>query len=660
MLELEVFTTRVDTIFGVTFMTIAPEHELVSRLTTSDQKKEVEAYVKASKMRSERERLADVKQVTGVFTGSYVKHPFTGDKVPIWVADYVLAGYGTGIVMAVPSSDERDFAFATHFNLPIVQVQEGAGTRIDTDDCDPRKGTMINSGFLNGMEVPEAIEAATRKVESMGIGKEHVNFRMRDAVFSRQRYWGEPFPIIYDNEGVAETLSLSDLPLELPEIDDFKPATDARSPLAKADEWLNLPQGKTRETDTMPGFAGSSWYFLRYMDPHNDRAFAGEEALGYWRDVDLYIGGTEHAVGHLLYARFWHKFLHDIGLVPTKEPFKKLINQGMIQGVIESIFLLKEKKDGKQHFISSDMLEDLEDDDYTVIPVHVDFVKDYGTEKSYLDKESVKQFINWRPENKGALFQSDTGIYDSGLVEGREQPDFKLYTYSEIGKMSKRYFNVVNPDDVVEEYGADCFRMYEMFLGPVEQSKPWDTNGIDGVSKFLRRFWSLFHDSEGNWIVEEAEGTEEEKKILHQAIKNITEDIERFSFNTCISHFMICTNDLKKLRKHSKGILESLVQLIAPFAPHLGEELWEKLGHKSSVMDSVYPVFDPEILKKESIEYPIAINGKKRGMASFPADATPADIQAEVTSIEEIQKWLLDKEVKRIIVVPKRMVNIVV
>ncbi len=640
--RIEIYTTRPDTIFGATYMVLAPEHELVEKLTTDAQRPEVEAYLDYVKSRSERDRMADVKEVTGCFIGAYAINPFNQERIPIWIGEYVLKDYGTGAIMAVPADDERDRNFAEKFGLPIIDIIDKSAHPGAT--IEDKVGVMINSDFLNGMEVPEAIEAINARIEAMGIGKREVNYRLRDAIYSRQRYWGEPFPIVYDADGVAHALPLEELPLELPDLEDFKPGAGGQSPLARLKDWVNLPGGFTRETDTMPGFAGSSWYFLRYMDAGNDEAFAGQEALKYWRDVDLYIGGTEHAVGHLLYSRFWHKFLYDKGLVPTVEPFRKLINQGMIQGVIESVYYHKEEG----RFISADLAGEYPEDDLVLMPVHIDFVEDYGSDQSYMTPAGIDKFRAWRPEYEDALFVTPLG-------------SDKMLTHSEVGKMSKRKFNVINPDDVVDRYGADCFRMYEMFLGPIEQAKPWDTQGIDGVSKFLRRFWSLFYDDNGKWIVRDEKANKEELKVLHTAIKKVNEDIERFAFNTCVSAFMVAVNDLKKLKSNKRDVLENLVLLLAPFAPHISEELWHGLGHGGSVHShGMYPLANAEYLKEEVIEYPVSINGKKRATAEFAIEASKADIEAAAIELESIQKWLEGKTIRRVIVVPKRMINIVV
>ena len=657
--QIEIFTTRPDTIFGATYMVLAPEHELVGQLTTAAQRAEIDRYLTYVKSRSERDRMADVKEVTGAFTGAYAINPFTEEKIPIWIGEYVLKDYGTGAIMAVPSDDERDHRFATKFGLPIVEVID----RSDYPDAgrEDKVGKLINSGFLNGKEITAAIEAILQEIEKRGIGRRRINYKLRDAIYSRQRYWGEPFPVVYDAEGVSHAMPVDELPLELPELDDFQPAAGAKSPLARATEWVNLPKGWTRETDTMPGFAGSSWYFLRYMDPHNDGVFASQSAVNYWRDVDLYIGGTEHAVGHLMYSRFWHKFLYDKGLVPTIEPFRKLINQGMLQGVIEYLYLHKEKKDGVSYFRSADLVGG-NAEEYVRIPVHVEFVREYGSPQSFLDKAGIDRFREWRPEYRDAIFECANGEYRGGQFKARKEgaADSRLQTVSEVGKMSKRYFNVVNPDDVVDRYGADCFRMYEMFLGPIEQSKPWDTNGISGVSSFLRRFWELFYDSRNGWQVSDEEPTKEEWKVLHTCIKKVTEDIERFSFNTCVAAFMVAVNDLRKLNCTKRAILQDLSLLIAPFAPHLAEELWHALGHTGSVHHASYPTFDEKYLVEDSISYPISINGKKRALIDFPAEMPKEDLEKAALEIEEVQKWIVGKQVRKVIVVPQRMINIVV
>ncbi len=657
--KIEVFTTRPDTIFGATYMVLAPEHDLVAELTTPEQKEAIDKYIEYVNTRSERDRMSDVKEVTGAFTGAYAINPFTNTEIPIWIGEYVLKDYGTGAIMAVPSDDDRDNNFADKFGLEIIDVidkskYEGA-TRND------KLGIMINSGFMNGMEVPDAIKAALNAIEEKGIGTRKINYRLRDAIYSRQRYWGEPFPILFDKDGVSHPMKESDLPLELPKLEDFKPASGGKSPLARVEDWVKVGDDFVRETDTMPGFAGSSWYFLRYMDAGNPDEFASQKAINYWRDVDLYVGGTEHAVGHLMYSRFWHKFLFDKGLVPTNEPFRKLINQGMIQGVIEFMYLLKNIDDDANHFICSGIAKE-KNLEVAKIPVYVDYVSNYGSPHSYMDIEGIKKFVDWRPEFATAKFECGNGIYQNGVFTAHKEgaTDNQLMTHSEVGKMSKRYFNVVNPDDVVEQYGADCFRLFEMFLGPVEQSKPWDTQSIGGVSKFLRRLWSLFYNENGDVVVTDKAPTKDELKVLHTAIKNVQSNIERFSFNTCVSEFMICVNGLINLKCTSKAILEDLIVLVAPFAPHIAEELWHALGNETTVNTAKYPEFNEKHLVEDMINYPISINGKKRALVAFDAGLSKDQLEEKALSLEEIQKHIEGKTIKKIIVVPKRMINIVV
>jgi leucyl-tRNA synthetase len=640
--KIEVYTTRPDTIFGATYMVLAPEHDLVGELTTKNQQGQVRQYLDYVTTRSERDRMAEVKEVTGAFLGAYAVNPFTDERIPIWIGEYVLKDYGTGAIMAVPADDERDRRFAEKFGLSIVNIIDKSAYPGAT--VEDKVGVMINSGFLTGMQVPEAIEAILKKIEEKGIGKRRINYKLRDAIYSRQRYWGEPFPIVYDRDGVAHPMDEKDLPLVLPDLEDFKPGSGAKSPLARAHEWVNLPGGYTRETDTMPGFAGSSWYFLRYMDARNDKEFAGQDAINYWRDVDLYIGGTEHAVGHLMYSRFWHKFLHDKGLTPTVEPFRKLVNQGMIQGIVECIFYHKEKA----VFISAEMAQSYDTKDLAEIPVHIDFVTDHGSDGSHLTPEGIKKFKQWRPEYEHAEF-----VFSNGSA--------RFYTKSEVGKMSKSKFNVINPDDVVERYGADCFRMYEMFLGPIDQAKPWDTKGIDGVSRFLRKFWNLFFDDQGSFRVSEEEPGREELKALHAAIKKVNEDIERFSFNTCVSAFMVAANEITRLKCNKRAILEELVVLIAPFAPHIAEELWHRLGRAGSVHTSgVFPKFDERYLKEDSSTYPVAINGKTRVTVDLPSDATKEQLEKMALDLPAVKKWTEGLAIRKVIVVPGRMINIVV
>jgi len=653
--KIEVFTTRPDTTFGVTYMVLAPEHDLVAKLATEGQKQKVADYIARVNAKSEVERMAE-KEVTGEFIGAYAINPFTNTEVPIWIGEYVLKDYGTGAIMAVPSDDERDNRFATKFGLEIIDVVDKS--KYPGATLSDKIGIIKNSGFMNGMEVPDAITAACKKAEEMGIGEMHINYKLRDANFGRQRYWGEPFPVTYDADGLAHVLPVEELPLALPDTDDFKPAKGGRSPLARMEDWTNLADGMTRETDVMPAVAGSSWYFLRYMDPNNKEAFASQKAVNYWQDVDLYVGGSEHAVAHLMYARFWHKFLYDKGLVPTNEPFKKLVNQGMIQGVIEFIFLDKNSPQDARRFVSADIAEKETEGDFAKIPVHVDFVSNYGSPKSYLSKEGIEKFINWRKEYKNATFEAANGTFKAGDAPA----DINMLTLSEVGKMSKSKFNVINPDAVIGRYGTDCFRMYEMFLGPIEQAKPWDTKGIDGVSKFLKKYWALFFDKNGNWSLSDDAPSKDELKILHTAIKKVTEDIERFSFNTCVSAFMVCTNDLKKWRCNKRAILKELTVLLAPFAPHVTEEIWNRLGESGSVHHAAFPIFEESHLKEDSIEYPVSINGKKRGTAEFPSDASRDDIMAAAKELAVVKKWSVDegKQIRKIIVVPGRMINVVV
>lgn len=637
-ITLEVFTTRADTTFGVTYMSLAPEHELVAELTTDAQREEVEAYVIKSKNRSERDRMSDVKTVSGVFTGSYATNPFNGKQVPIWVADYVLAGYGTGIVMAVPCSDARDFKFATHFGLEIIPVQEGARTDISKDDFDPKAGTMINSDFLNGLKVKDALKKAIHYAEEKGIGQSKVNYRLRDAIFSRQRYWGEPIPIYYQ-DGIAKPLPVSELPLTLPEIDDFKPTADGDPPLGRAKDWVTK-DGHPLEMNTMPGWAGSSWYFFRYMDASNDGGFASSEALNYWKDVDLYLGGAEHATGHLLYSRFWNKFLYDLGLVPEQEVFRKLVNQGMIQGRSNFVYRVK----GTNQFVSKGLLAQ-----YDTTPIHVDV---NIVSNDHLDIEAFK---NWRAEYGDAEF-----ILEDGSVYAAPGTHHSNYVCgAEVEKMSKSKFNVVNPDDIVARYGADTLRMYEMFLGPLEQSKPWNTNGIDGVSKFLRKFWKFFINEQGEVILTDQAPTEKELKVLHATIKKVTEDIEKLSLNTSISTFMICVNELTQLKTTSRSILEPILVLLSPFAPHFTEELYTCLGHVGSMAAVDWPQFEEKFLVESSHNYPISINGKVRTKMTYALDKDRKEMETEILADEAVMKWMEGKTPKKVIIVPGRIVNIV-
>ncbi len=657
--SLEIYTTRPDTIFGATFMVLAPEHPLVQQITTDGQRRDIDQYIQYVKSRSEIDRQAEVKTVTGANTGAFAYNPFTKENIPIWIAEYVLMDYGTGAIMAVPSDDERDMRFAQKFGIDIIDVVDK--TDYPGASLHDKVGKIINSGFITGMDVPSAIEAVSRKIEETGIGKRQINYKMRDANFSRQRYWGEPFPVTFDDEDIAHILPLEELPLELPPSDDFKPTKEGDSPLARLKDWVNLPNGHKRETDTMPAVAGSSWYFLRYMDPHNDETFASVKAINYWQDVDLYIGGAEHAVSHLMYARFWHKFLFDKGMVPTIEPFKKLINQGMIQGVIESVFLQKEKENGFHRFVCSSIAAKEPEIEFARIPVPIEFVQDYGSDSSYLSKNSVDQFIQWSPDYREAIFENPHGRYHMGkFSSGIQAADFKLITHSEVGKMSKSKYNVINPDEVIEKYGTDCFRMYEMFLGPLEYSKPWDTKGIDGVYKFIKKLWRLFYLENGTLQISDEEPTHEEMKILHQVIKKVQEDIERYSFNTCISHFMVAVNDLRVYKVQKKKILEPFVILLSPFAPHLTEELWQQVGNETSVHLATFPQLDASYLFDSEIIYPISINGKRRGEQTFASDAIPSEIEEVALSLDIVKKWTEGKTINKVIIVPKRMINIVV
>jgi len=627
-IDLKVFTTRVDTTFGVTYISIAPENELLAELTTDEYKDQVEAYVEKAKNRSERDRMSDVKTISGQFTGSYAINPFNNERIPIWIADYVLAGYGTGVVMAVPSSDIRDYNFAKHFNLPIIPVQEGAQTDITKDDFDPKKGTMINSDFLNGLEVPEAINEAIEFIESKGLGSKKNNFKIRDSIFTRQRYWGEPIPVYYKND-IPYVLEKNQLPLILPEIDEYKPTENGAPPLGRAKSWTT-PEGYPYELNTMPGWAGSSWYFLRYMNPDNVAEFANKTDIDYWNQVDLYIGGSEHATGHLLYSRFWNKFLYDLNLVKSDEPFKKLINQGMIQG--RSNFVYRVNSTNK--YVSYGLRKNY---DTTALHVDVSLV-----DNDILDVESFK---NWRPEFAQSEFILENGKYICGF---------------EVEKMSKSKFNVVNPDEIVAKYGADTLRMYEMFLGPLEQFKPWNTNGIDGVYKFLRKFWNLTHDESGNFIITNETPDKAELKILHKTLKKVEEDIERHSFNTSVSTFMICVNELAALKCTKKAIIEPLVIALSPYAPHITEELWNLLGHTSSISYATFPEWKEEYLTEDSFEYPVSINGKMRVKLNLPADLSKEAIEKAALDSPEVQKWLNGQDPKKIIVVPKKIVNLVV
>ena len=647
--EFTIFTTRADTMFGVTFMVLAPESEWVPEVTTESQKTEVEAYLDATKKRTERERIAD-RRVTGVFSGSYAINPFTGENIPIWISDYVLAGYGTGAIMAVPAHDSRDYAFAKHFNLPIIPLVEGCD--VSEESFDAKEGIVTNSPrtgvtpyidfSLNGLTIKEAIAATKEYVKTHGLGRVKVNYRLRDAIFSRQRYWGEPFPVYYKDQ-MPYMIPEDCLPLELPEVSKFLPTESGEPPLGHATKWawdtvnrcvtenshIDHQTVFPLELNTMPGFAGSSAYYLRYMDPKNDHALVDKDVDAYWQNVDLYVGGTEHATGHLIYSRFWNKFLHDLGYSCKEEPFQKLINQGMIQGRSNFVYRIKDTNT----FVSLNLK-----DQYDTTPLHVDVNIVSG------DVLDIKAFRNWRPEYHDAEFILEDGKYICGWA---------------IEKMSKSMFNVVNPDMIVEKFGADTLRLYEMFLGPVEQSKPWDTNGIDGCHRFLKKFWALFYDRTGNFLPTEGEADKESLKSLHKLIKKVTADIEAFSYNTSISAFMICVNELSQQKCHNLGILRTLVTLMAPFAPHIAEELWHALGEAKSVCDALWPEWKEEYLTEDSMKLSISFNGKTRFTLDFPADADNASIEKTVLNDEQTQKYTEGKQIVKVIIVPKRIVNIV-
>jgi len=630
---IEVFTTRPDTLFGATFMVLAPEHELVMQITSPERLERVSEYVDWAKNRSERDRMAEVKRITGEFTGAYAVNPLNGQEIPIWVADYVLAGYGTGAIMAVPGHDSRDFAFARFFDLPIIQVVMKPGEEISdthqwSESYDAKEGNIINSGFMNGMPVKEAIDAAIRKIEEMNAGYGTVNYRLRDAIFSRQRYWGEPFPIYY-KDGMPYPLDHSRLPLELPEVDKYLPTETGEPPLARAKNWTT-PEGYPLETNTMPGFAGSSGYYLRYMDPWNKEAYFSKEANEYWQDIDLYVGGDEHGTGHLIYARFWNMFLYDIGLVCREEPFRKLINQGKIQGRSNFVYRIN----GTNTFVSYNLK-----DQYDTTALHVDIEL---ADNDILDTEA---FRKWRTDFENAEFILEDGKYICGW---------------EIEKMSKSKHNVQSPDDLIAKYGADTLRMYEMFLGPVELSKPWDTKGIEGVFRFLKKYWRLFYDENGNFSVSAGTPSRPELKILHNAIRKIGNDIERFSFNTAVSAFMICINELTDLQCNKREILEPLNILLSPFAPHISEELWQQLGHTGTISYVSFPEFNEEFVREDTFNYPVSFNGKMRFQMELPVGVTAAEAEAAVLAAPESQKWLAGNPPKKVVFVPKKIINIVI
>lgn len=626
-----VYTTRPDTIFGVDFMVVAPEHELVERITTQEQSEAIAAYKEYVQSRSERERMAEVKQITGCFTGAYAVNPFDGRKIPVWISEYVLAGYGTGAIMAVPCGDQRDFNFARHFDIPVTNI---LGPAFNGEEANPTKeGKLYNSDFITGMEMKEAMDAVINKIESLGIGKKQINYRMRDAGFSRQRYWGEPFPIVFRN-GVPEALPEDELPLELPHVENYRPGEEGEGPLANITEWVNLPADPgtslRRETNTMPGYAGSSWYFLRYMDPHNNKTFCDRKISDYWGQVDLYIGGTEHAVGHLLYSRMWTKALFDLGYIGFDEPYKKLVNQGMITGSSRLVYRVR----GTNQYVSAGLKDKYETDE-----LHVDVNIVDGVE---LDTAA---FRAWRADYANAQFILEDGKYICG-------------TLSE--KMSKSKFNTVNPDMLVEKFGADTFRMYEMFLGPVEQSKPWETKGIEGVHRFLKKLWRLFMDEQKGLIVKSGEPTAEELKALHKTIRKIEEDTERLSYNTAVSAFMVCINELTDLKCHKKAVLEQILVLLAPYAPHISEELWQAIGNSGSILDATFPVFEGKYIVESTKEYPVSVNGKLRTTINISLDAGEEEVRQIALSNETVQKWVEGQQIKKVIFVKGKMINVVI
>lgn len=686
---LTVFTTRPDTIFGVDFMVIAPEHDLVKRITTPQQAEDVEKYLKYVESRSEVERMAEVKKITGAFTGAYAINPFSGREIPVWISEYVLAGYGTGAIMAVPCGDERDHKFAKHFKLPITNI---IGSHYNGEEANPTKEAVLqNSDFLNGLVMRDAIEVVGKKLEEAGIGRRQINYKMRDAGWSRQRYWGEPFPVEFKDD-VPYAMKESELPLELPESNNFKPSGSGEGPLANLKDWINFAPDLKRDSNTMPTHAGAAWYFLRYMDPHNDKAFADKKALDYWDQVDVYVGGSEHAVAHLLYARLWVKILHDLGYLNFDEPFKKLINQGKITGDSRFVYravttwttdedFLPSPKIHPAIFISYGLLTKLQPE----IPIakkdsakYQDAINQIYTELERINRQH-KGVGNLTSGKFKISLESFTPLHvEINIVNGLEldtaefkkwKPDFanaefiledgKYICGSAIEKMSKSYFNVVNPDQIIDSYGADTLRMYEMFLGPLEQSKPWNTNGIDGVFKFLRKFWNLFHDNQGNLKVSDAEPTREELKVLHKTLKKIEQDMENFSFNTSVSEFMICANELSSMKCNKKAVLEPLAIALSPFAPHIAEELWEKLGHTDTILNAAFPAYNEEYLKESAFNYPISINGKVRAEMKFALDMPKEDIEKVVLASEIVMKWTEGKPPKKVIVVQGRIVNVV-
>ena len=631
--QVEVFTTRPDTIFGATFMVVAPESELAQKLTTEAQRKEMDAYVEYVKSRSERDRMSEVKKVTGAFTGSYAINPFTKKQIPIWTSEYVLASYGTGAIMAVPAHDSRDYSFAKKFDLPITQVVSGGD--ISETSYDAKEGNLMNSGFLDGMSVKKAIKAAIHQIEKEGLGTSKVNYRLRDAGFSRQRYWGEPFPIAFKDDS-PRPLEAQDLPLTLPEVVSYTPTGTGESPIAAVGSWVNMADGEKRETDTMPGYAGSSWYWLRYMDPSNQTAFVGKEKEAYWQNVDLYIGGAEHAVGHLLYSRLWQKVLFDLGHVSKDEPFQKMVNQGMIQGASKLANRVVNREENKVTYVSASLKDKYDITDR----VHVDV--------SLVNASDVLDIDAFKSSRK------EDAEVDFVLEDGKFTCD------TEVEKMSKRWLNVVNPEVMVSRYGADTFRMYEMFLGPITDSKPWNTHGIDGVYKFLRKFWNLFFSKEGLFDISDEKASKEELKALHACIQKVENDIQKLSFNTCVSHFMVCVNELQSLKCNKREVLAPLTTLLSPFAPHIAEELWQMLGNSSSVTGELYPAFDPEVLVESEFEYPVMINGKMRLKLKLATETNQDEAKAIVLENEVVQKWMDGKQLRKMVFVPKRIINLVV
>jgi leucyl-tRNA synthetase len=671
--QLTVFTTRPDTIFGVDFMVIAPEHELVKKITTPAQQNDIDAYLKYVESRSEVERMAEVKKITGAFTGAFAINPFNGKEIPIWISEYVLAGYGTGAIMAVPCGDERDHKFAKHFNLPITNI---IGSHYTGEEANATKEAILeNSDFLNGMVMHKAIDVVATKLEEMGIGKRQVNYKMRDAGWSRQRYWGEPFPVVFKDD-MPYAMKESELPLELPPSDNFKPSGNGEGPLANLQDWINFVPGLKHDSNTMPTHAGAAWYFLRYMDPHNPNAFADKKALDYWNQVDVYVGGSEHAVAHLLYARLWTKVLHDLGYLNFDEPFKKLINQGKITGESKFVFRLNYKHKTynnftyPQLFVSKNIVTELLNSKASKV------VEDKILEifKNVLGFDSKPDEIIMEVQSLSSGLHVDINIvngdelnvdkFKSRIPElyGAEfifESDGKYLCGSAIEKMSKSYYNVVNPDQIIDNYGADTLRMYEMFLGPLEQSKPWSTQGIDGVYKFLRRFWNLMHDNTGKFKISDAEPTRDELKVLHKTLKKVEQDIENFSFNTSVSEFMICANVLSFLKCNKRTILQPLVIALSPFAPHIAEELWSLLGHTDTVLNASFPKYDEQYLIESSFSYPISINGKVRAQMDFALDVSKEEIEKSVLASEVVQKWTEGKAPKKVIVVIGKIVNVV-